>query len=83
MARRREPAHIWADLGKDCLGIAAIDPGDRIEEINLRSSKRGDHLGDIVAESFDGLIEVFQMSKELADKDSVRWRKPTQERLAQ
>src|SRR5450755_4703594 len=60
----------------------AIDPGDRIEEINRRN-KRGDHRGDVVTEAFNGPIEIFEMSQQFADENPVGWRKPARERLAQ
>ena len=81
MAGRRELAHVGADLGEDDLSDAAFDPGDRVEEVN-RCSKRANHLPDVVAQSFDGLIKVLQVSKQFFHQNPVSWGKPARERLA-
>ena len=81
ISRRWKAAHVGADLGQKHLGGTAIDPGYRIEEINRRN-KRGDHRRDVITQAFNGLIEIFEMSQQFADKNPVGWREPAGEGLA-
>src|SRR5262245_51968469 len=55
VARRRQDAHIDADLGDDVLGRALFDAGARAQELNRRS-ERGELLRDRVGDALDLLL---------------------------
>jgi len=68
MPRRREDAHVGADLGHDHLGGAPLHAGDRAEQLNRRR-ERADLLGDRSREQADLLIEEVDVGEDRADND--------------
>jgi len=67
----REHAHVDADLGDDALAVAALDAGDRAQQLN-GLLERGDLLPDRLGEVEDLLIEEVQVAEDRADPDGVQ-----------
>jgi hypothetical protein len=63
-------AHVDADLRDDDLGGALVNPGDRVEQVDL-VRERGDHLIDAGREVLDGLVDVVDVGQDVADHEAV------------
>src|SRR5205823_14480257 len=61
MARRREPRHVAAEFGRDHLGRAAGDAGDRVELGERLGVRRGEGL-DLAIARGDGAVEELDVA---------------------
>ena len=66
----REAAHVDTDLGDDALGAAALDAGDRAEQLN-GGRERADLLLDRLREPLDLLVEEVDVGEDRRDDDPV------------
>src|SRR5512135_47818 len=73
MTRRREPAHLQADLRQDDLRHAAVDSGDRCDPIDQLFG-RAQGLGDPVVVATDQALQVPQMVHQRPKEEAVVFR---------
>ncbi len=74
--------HVGADLADDALGAAALDAGDRAQQLNRRQ-ERADLLLDRVREPIDLLVEEVDMGEDHPDPECVVRVEVALQRLAQ
>src|SRR4029077_19898158 len=82
VARRREHAHVEADLGDDVFGGAPLDAGARAQQLN-RCSERGELLLDRVGDALDLLLEEVDVRQDGVDQQRVQRLESALQRLAQ
>ena len=82
MARRREPRHVAAEFGRDHLGRAAGDAGDRVEP-GERIGVRGGARLDLAIAHGDGAVEELDVAQEVVEEEAVVGRDAPGERLAE
>ena len=70
MSRGRKARHVGADLDDDAFGTAALDAGDRAQQLNRRR-ERADLLLDRVREPVDLLVEEVDVREDRADPERV------------
>src|SRR6266446_2894580 len=64
VARGREPRHVAAEFGRDHLGRAAGDAGDRVELGERFGVRRGERL-DLAIARGDGAVEELDVAQEV------------------
>ena len=77
-----EAGHVGADLADDALGAAALDAGDRAQQLNRRR-ERADLLLDHAGELLDLLVEEVDVAQDRADPQPVMRVEVPGQRLAQ
>jgi hypothetical protein len=80
--RRDEAGHVRADLGQDALGTAALDAGDRAQQLNL-AGERADLLLDHHRQAGDLLVEKIDVREDRSDPQAVVLIEVAGQRLAQ
>src|SRR5262249_20536355 len=80
--RAREDAHVGADLGDQALGAAALDAGDRAEQLN-GGRERADLLLDRLREPVDLLVEEVDVGEDRPDPGRVQPVEAALQRLPQ
>jgi hypothetical protein len=82
MRRGGEAGHVHADLTDDGFGHPLVDARDGGQEVPL-AGERGDHPVDLGGEALDGLLQVIEVSEDLADDDGVVVTEPGGQRRLQ
>jgi hypothetical protein len=77
-----EASHVDPDLGEDDLSGAPVHTRDRAKQGQQRG-ERGDHLGDLTAQSLDRLVQVVQVCQQLGHQQPVVTRDPPLESFPQ
>lgn len=70
MAGGGELGHVYPDLGHDDLGGPPVHTGDGVKPLYLHR-ERGDHLFDPGAQRGDRLVQVVDVSQDVADQQAV------------
>jgi len=78
----REHAHVGADLGDQHLGGAALDAGDRAQQLNRRL-ERVNLLLDPTGQRVDVLLEFLDVREHPLEQEGVVLGEAVGERLAQ